>query len=155
MKIISAQQVHAALKYPDLIDALQEAFSNPFNMPPRQVHLLDELPDNHDAFALLPSWNDGLIGVKVFTYFPDNPKPEYDSLYSKILLFDRGHGEPLALVGRVGQSRAVVRWSVGFRTTATGRRDQQRDEQSERRTGDAHGAVGSSLAVTPFPCVMV
>ena len=98
MKIISAQQVHASLKYPDLIDALQEAFSKPFNMPPRQVHLLDDSPDNHDAFAILPSWNDRLIGVKAFTYFPDNPKPEYDSLYSKIMLFDRAHGEPLALV---------------------------------------------------------
>ena len=31
-------------------------------------------------------------------FFPDNPGPEYKSLYSKILLFDRTHGEPLALV---------------------------------------------------------
>lgn len=67
-------------------------------MPPRQVFLLDDKDDNHDAFALLPSWNSSLIGVKSFTYFPDNPKPPYESLYSKILLFDRAHGEPLALV---------------------------------------------------------
>ena len=51
----------------------------------------------HDAFALLPSWNDNVIGVKSFTYFPHNEDP-YKSLYSKILLFDRKHGEPLALV---------------------------------------------------------
>ncbi len=97
MKIISAEEVHAALKFPDLIDALQDAFSKEFTMPPRKVFLLDENGDNHDAFALLPSWNDSMIGVKAFTYFP-NPAPGYQSLYSKILLFDRQHGQPLALV---------------------------------------------------------
>ena len=97
MKIISAEEVHAALSYPGLIDALQEAYSKDFNMPPRKVFLLDDDESNHDAFALLPSWNDAVIGVKAFTYFP-NPQPGYKSLYSKILLFDRANGEPLALV---------------------------------------------------------
>ena len=98
MKIISAEAVHAALSYPALVDALQDAFSRKFTMPPRNVFLLDDPGVSHDAFALLPSWNDSMIGVKAFTYFPDNPKPGYQSLYSKILLFDRKHGEPLALV---------------------------------------------------------
>ena len=97
MKIISAEEVHAALSYPALIDALQEAYGGQFGMPPRQVFLLDDNADNHDAFAVLPSWNDKFIGVKAFTYFPDNKAP-YKSLYSKIMLFERGHGEPLALV---------------------------------------------------------
>ena len=97
MKIIGPEEVHSALSYPALIDALQETFSGEFTMPPRNVFLLDESPDTHDAFAVLPSWNTSLIGVKAFTYFPSNPEP-YKSLYSKILLFDRAHGEPLALV---------------------------------------------------------
>ena len=37
MKIISAEQVHAALQYPNLIDSLQEAFAGDFTMPPRKV----------------------------------------------------------------------------------------------------------------------
>lgn len=98
MKIISPEEVHQALSYPELVDALQETFSGEFTMPPRNVYLLDDNDANHDAFAVLPSWNQGLIGVKAFTYFPDNPGPQYKSLYSKILLFDRAHGEPLALV---------------------------------------------------------
>ena len=98
MKVITEEQVHAALSYPALIDALQGAYGGEFNMPPRQVFLLDDQEDNHDAFAVLPSWSTEFIGVKAFTYFPDNPGPEYKSLYSKILLFDRAHGEPLALV---------------------------------------------------------
>ena len=88
MKIISADEVHAALKYPDFVDSLQDAYAKEFTMPPRKVFLLDDDDSNHDAFALLPSWNDEVIGVKAFTYFPDNPRPDYDSLYSKILLFD-------------------------------------------------------------------
>ncbi len=98
MKIISPEEVHAALSYPALVDALQDAFSKEFTMPPRTVFMLDDKEDNTNAFALLPSWNDSIIGVKAFTYFPDNQGPEYKSLYSKILLFDRAHGEPLALV---------------------------------------------------------
>ena len=97
MKTIGPEEVHAALSYPALVDALQETFSGEFNMPPRNVFLLDEQSGSHDAFAVLPSWNTDLIGVKAFTYFPNNSEP-YKSLYSKILLFDRAHGEPLALV---------------------------------------------------------
>ena len=97
MKTIGPEEVHAALSYPALVDALQETFSGEFNMPPRNVFLLDEHSGSNDAFAVLPSWNTDLIGVKAFTYFPSNSEP-YKSLYSKILLFDRAHGEPLALV---------------------------------------------------------
>jgi 1-pyrroline-2-carboxylate reductase [NAD(P)H] len=97
MKIVTAEEVHAALAYPDLIDALQNAFAKDFTMPPRKVFSLDEDATNHDAFALLPSWNESVIGVKAFTYFPQ-PAEGYKSLYSKILLFDRQHGQPLALV---------------------------------------------------------
>ena len=47
MKILTAEDVHAALSYPAMIDALQEAYSGSFNMPPRQVFLLDDQPENH------------------------------------------------------------------------------------------------------------
>lgn len=66
-------------------------------MPPRQVFLLDDDAANHDAFAVLPSWGEEFIGVKAFTYFPTAEAP-FKSLYSNIMLFNRTHGEPLALV---------------------------------------------------------
>ena len=97
MKVITADQVHAALSYPALIDALGEAYAGEFKMPPRQVFLLDDEDANHDAFAVLPSWGQEFIGVKAFTYFPDNQAP-HKSIYAQILLFKRDHGEPLALV---------------------------------------------------------
>jgi 1-pyrroline-2-carboxylate reductase [NAD(P)H] len=99
VKIIEAGQVEQALNFPALIGALEAGFRSDFGMPPRQVfQLAGAGSSSHDGFALLPAWNDTLIGVKAFTYFPDNAAAGFASLYSKILLFDRAHGVPLALV---------------------------------------------------------
>lgn len=98
MKIIEAEQVDRALDFPTLIDALAAGFGQDFGMPPRQVFRLAPDTPSHDGFALLPAWNESLIGVKMFTYFPDNEAAGYPSLHSKIMLFGRAHGEPLALV---------------------------------------------------------
>lgn len=100
MKIISTEQVQRSLTFTELIPLLKQSFSKPFHMPTRQVHLLD--PDDHskhDAFALLPSWNNDVIGNKMFTYFPNNDaQHNLPGLFSKIMLFKRETGEPLALV---------------------------------------------------------
>ncbi|MCO7187153.1 MULTISPECIES: ornithine cyclodeaminase family protein [unclassified Pseudoalteromonas] len=98
MKIIDREQVQKALSFPILIAALQRGFASEHAMPKRSVFELDPRADNHDAFAVLPAWNDSVIGVKAFTYFPDNEAQGKASLYSKIMLFDREHGVPLALV---------------------------------------------------------
>lgn len=100
MKIISAEQVHQSLNFADLVPLLKQSFSKPFHMPQRQVHLLaPEDKSSHDAFALLPSWNEEVIGNKAFTYFPENAeKHDLPGLFSKIMLFKRNTGEPLALV---------------------------------------------------------
>lgn len=98
MRIIEAEEVHRALGFPEFIGELGRAFGGGFTMPPRQVmRLAPEEAGNHDAFAMLPAWNDEVIALKAFTYFPQNAMP-HASLYSKILLFDRTHGVPLALV---------------------------------------------------------
>lgn len=100
MRIINTEQVQNSLSFAELIPLLKESFSKPFHMPQRQVHLLS--PDDHskhDAFALLPSWNDEVIGNKMFTYFPDNSaNHDLPGLFSKIMLFRRETGEPLSLV---------------------------------------------------------
>lgn len=98
MRIIEAGDVHDSLTYPAFVGALEQAFGGEFTMPARQVMRLDpSATGNHDAFAMLPAWNDEVIALKAFTYFPENVAP-FASLHSKILLFDRVHGVPLALV---------------------------------------------------------
>lgn len=100
MLVIDAKTVHDTLNFEELISELKETFSKPAGMPQRQVFNLDEGSSHSDAFAVLPSWNDKTIAVKAFTYFPDNPSKDskLESLYSKIMIFDRATGAPQALV---------------------------------------------------------
>ncbi|AZP11395.1 bifunctional Delta(1)-pyrroline-2-carboxylate/Delta(1)-piperideine-2-carboxylate reductase [Undibacterium parvum] len=98
MKLIDADQVNRSLQFPALIAALDQGFQQEFGMPQRQVFALSQDPLKHDGFAVLPARNQDVIGVKAFTYFPENAQQDYASLYSKILLFSREHGVPLAMV---------------------------------------------------------
>lgn len=98
MNIITAEQVQRVMAYTPLLQALQRGFAGEAGTPRRTVYALDNKPNNHDAFAVLPAWNDEVIGVKAFTYFPENERQGRSSLYSKIMLFSREFGEPLALV---------------------------------------------------------
>lgn len=99
MKIITAEQVNQYVSFEKLVPLLYKTFSQNFTMPQRKVYHLDNNPEVNDAFALLPSWNEEVIGTKAFTYFPDNKAEQgLASLYSKIMLFKRETGEPLALV---------------------------------------------------------
>lgn len=98
MQIIDQTQIDAVLDFDSLIIAIQKGFAQQFTMPKRNVYELDKTDTNHDAFAVLPAWNEQVIGVKAFTYFPSNADSDYASLHSKIILFSRAHGEPLALV---------------------------------------------------------
>ena len=153
MKIISAADVHAALSYPALIDALQQAYGGRYSMPPRQVFLLDEDSGKHDAFAVLPSWSDEFIAVKAFTYFPEATSP-HKSLYSQILLFNRAHGEPLALV----DGTTVTFWrTAGISGLAT-RLLARRDSRSLLVIGTGNLApyvIRANASVRPLERVMI
>lgn len=96
MRVIEAADVHRVLDFPALIEALRAAFGGPAGMPRRMVFRLEE--GSHDAFAVLPAWTADVIGVKAFTYLPSNAAKGREILHSKILLFDRETGQPVALV---------------------------------------------------------
>jgi len=98
MHIIEAPEVHQAMNFKELIQAIEQTFAGSHGMPQRNVFSLDENNDHSDGFAVLPAWNNKAIGVKAFTHFPENAPKGLDRLYSKILMFKRETGEPLALV---------------------------------------------------------
>jgi 1-pyrroline-2-carboxylate reductase [NAD(P)H] len=98
MKIVEADDVHRVLNFPDLVQALRATFGQPAGTPRRTVYQLDESDPYHDAFAVLPAWSSEVIGVKAFTYLPSNAPKGRQILHSKILLFSRSTGAPLALV---------------------------------------------------------
>ena len=97
MKIFTADQVERVLSRPDFLETLASTFRGNFTMPPRQVMPLVPEGGGREAFAMLPAWNDEVIALKAFTYFPENEAPDL-TVYAQILLFDRKNGLPLALV---------------------------------------------------------
>jgi len=126
MKVIEKEQVHKILNFNDLIPALDKSFAGDFNMPKRQVFELAPGCEKHNAFAVLPAWNEDVIGVKSFTYFPQNADDGFDSLYSKIMLFSRDHGVPLALV----DGTSVTFWRTAAVSALASRYLSKKDSES-------------------------
>jgi 1-pyrroline-2-carboxylate reductase [NAD(P)H] len=102
MLVIDAVDVQKSLSFTSLISALRAAFSKDFGMPQRQMFHLpaagDAESNQDDSFAVLPAWNDQVMGVKAFTHLPGNPAMGLETLASKMLLFSRSNGAPLAVV---------------------------------------------------------
>ncbi|WP_372742118.1 ornithine cyclodeaminase family protein [Neptunomonas sp.] len=102
MLVIDAVDVQKVLSFDYLVEALRSAFSNDFGMPQRHVYHLPaiggERTAHEDSFAVLPAWNDQVMGVKAFTHLPGNPAKGLETLASKMLLFSRTSGAPLAVV---------------------------------------------------------
>ncbi|MGY8869175.1 MAG: bifunctional Delta(1)-pyrroline-2-carboxylate/Delta(1)-piperideine-2-carboxylate reductase [Pseudomonadales bacterium] len=102
MLVIDAVDVQKSLSFTSLVVALRSAFSKDFGMPQRQMFHLPAVGDTgnnqDDSFAVLPAWNDQVMGVKAFTHLPGNPAKGLETLASKMLLFSRTSGAPLAVV---------------------------------------------------------
>ena len=104
-------------------------------------------------FALLPSWNDQLIAVKAFTYFP-SPAEGYKSLYSQILLFDREHGEPKALV----DGTSVTFWRTAGISGLASRLLSREDSETMLLLGTGNLAtyiIRAQASVRPLKRIMV
>ena len=70
LPFFSAKQVHAALEYRVLAEALREAFSEGCTVPLRHVH---DVSGEGDRLLLMPAWRRGKdLGVKLVTVFPRN-----------------------------------------------------------------------------------
>ena len=152
MKVIDQTQIDAVLDFDSLRIALQKGFAQQFTMPKRHVYELDKTDTNHDAFAVLPAWNEQVIGVKAFTYFPSNTDSEYASLYSKIMLFSRAHGEPLALV----DGTRVTLWRTAVVSALASYYLSRKDSQHLVFFGSGNLAeymVRAHLSVRDFKCV--
>jgi ornithine cyclodeaminase len=99
MRILGPSEVHAALDFPSLVEALRQMFRGPCEMPTRHHHEI-AVPDGRSGTLLLmPAWQSGKhLGVKVVTVFPDNARRSIPSVMGTYLLLDGRSGEPLALM---------------------------------------------------------
>ncbi len=91
---LSAEQVHAALEWAPLIDALAEAFRAPPEAPTRHAHAMAA----HDHLLLMPAWNSARIGIKLVTVIPSAPQHGGHTVDATYLLLDRQTGAPVALL---------------------------------------------------------
>jgi alanine dehydrogenase len=101
MKVISAAEIDRALTYPALIEALREAFRGDITSPLRHTHMIPQPSGTEAKFLLMPAWtNSGerLVGCKIVSVYPDNPKLGKPSVYGSYMLMSGETGEPLAAI---------------------------------------------------------
>ena len=93
----SAQDVHAALGYPALVDELRQAFASGATVPLRHAHKVNE--HQNDRLLLMPAWREGeALGVKIVTAFPGNAARGVATVAATYILLDGATGHPLALI---------------------------------------------------------
>ncbi len=96
LRHITAAEVHAALAYPALIDALRGAFAAGAEVPLRSSH---EVTPEGDRLLLMPAWRAGEdLGVKLVTVFPRNPQRGLPSVSALYVLLDGATGHPRMLI---------------------------------------------------------
>jgi alanine dehydrogenase len=110
-RVLTADDIAAALTYPALVEALRTAFASGIAAPVRHHHTLKQ--SGRDATLLLmPAWTTGgaaeqrFVGCKIVTVFPDNAAAGQPSLHGNYLLMSGATGAPLALM----DARALTAW---------------------------------------------
>lgn len=94
MQSFSADQVHAALPWPALVEQLADAFAHGAEVPVRHAHKLGDA----DALLLMPAWSGDAIGVKLVTVMPGNATRHVATVQATYLLLERATGRMLALL---------------------------------------------------------
>jgi alanine dehydrogenase len=95
LRVYSADEVHAALPWAALAEALEAAFiAAATEAPLRHAHAL------HDdgTLLLMPAWSPAALGVKVVTVMPGAAARGAGTVQASYLLLDRESGVPRALI---------------------------------------------------------
>lgn len=90
VRVYSAAQVHAALPWGPLADALQAAFVGGAQVPLRHAHALAPT----DTLLLMPAWDERLLITKLVTVIPGAPS----TVEATVMALDRATGHPLAVL---------------------------------------------------------
>ncbi len=99
MRLIAADEVHAALEFPPLVEALRELYRRGVDEA-RSIHLEQKLPDGREnVWLLLPAWQHGRHqGIKLVSVYPGNVEKGLELVQGIYLLFDGTDGRPLAAI---------------------------------------------------------
>jgi ornithine cyclodeaminase/alanine dehydrogenase-like protein (mu-crystallin family) len=95
LRVYSADEVHAALPWADLADALEDAFiACDAEAPLRHAHALA----GDGSLLLMPAWSPDALGVKLVTVMPGAAARGAGTVQASYLLLDRHTGVPIALI---------------------------------------------------------
>ncbi len=99
MRVVGAEQVHALLDYPSLVEALRELNRRGVDRIERFA-LAEPLADGRrNDWLILPAWQFGRhFGAKLVSVFPGNEKRAIPSVQGLYLLFDGASGAPLLCI---------------------------------------------------------
>lgn len=90
VRVYSAADVHRALPWPELVQALQESFVQGAQVPLRHAHALSA----SDTLLLMPAWDERLIITKLVTVIPTAPS----TVEASVAVMDRASGHLQAIV---------------------------------------------------------
>src|SRR5512143_2032970 len=97
MRFFDAAQVHRALPFGLLADAIAGMLRSDPVAPLRHTHALSPV----DSLLIMPAWcdgADGALGVKLVTVMPGNRVRGAATVNAIYVLLDRGSGEPRAVI---------------------------------------------------------
>jgi len=98
-RLISAEQVRAALPFATLVPALRDAFARGATVPVRHHHALPQGDGSEATLLLMPAWQDGgYLGIKVATIHPANGRYGLPGVFATYMLCEAATGRPLAIL---------------------------------------------------------
>lgn len=120
---LSAEDVARLLPFPDCIEAMASAFGalarGEARVPMRSVLIP---PDRSGVLAWMPAWLGSVpvLGIKTISVFGRNLGTPYPSHQGAVLLFECGHGRPLAIVeaGAITEIRTAAVSALATRLLA-------------------------------------
>lgn len=119
MKLIDAVAIDAALNFPALIDAIDDALRSDVVVPVRHHHLI-ERRDGDATNLIMPAWSagaGGVIGIKIVNVFPGNSQRGLPTIHGSYLLMDGDTGVPLSVMdgGRITLWRTAATSALAAR----------------------------------------
>jgi ornithine cyclodeaminase len=100
MRFIAAEEIDAALNFPDVIEAMERAFRGGIEAPLRHRHAI--AGEETNSLLLMPAWTTeskkGFVGSKILTVYPENASRGLASTTATYFLMSGKTGFPLAAI---------------------------------------------------------
>ncbi len=140
MRVIDRKGVDAALDFPALIAAIEDALCAEITLPVRHHHAIPRA-DGDATHLIMPAWHTvsgGFLGVKIVNVFPGNAARSLPSVMGTYVLMNGDTGAPLAVI----DGTRITLWRTAAASALTAR-------FLARADASVHLMVGAG-ALAPF-----